>query len=220
VVPLELATATRPRRPTAPLSPLACEAPRRSERQQSKEGRSLNNPAEHGAAEGSRAEAVHGAHGAIDDTVHAAPPAQLNRLAASATNHCLTGCLIGEVTGMIIATAFGWGNIASIALAIGLAFLFGYSLTSLPLLRARLPLAAIVSIALAADTVSIAIMELIDNGFVLLVPGAMEAGLGDLRFWAPLLGGFVIAWPFAFAVNRAMIRRGKGHAVVHQYHGH
>jgi hypothetical protein len=143
----------------------------------------------------------------------------LNALAASATNHCLTGCVIGEVTGMVIATALGWGDIASIALAVALAFLFGYTLTSLPLIRAGLTLSAIVPIALAADTVSIAIMELIDNTFVLLVPGAMEAGLGDLRFWLPLLGGFVIAWPFAFAVNRALIRRGKGHAVVHEYHG-
>ena len=154
----------------------------------------------------------------IDRGHHAAAPGELNRLATSATNHCLTGCVIGEVVGMVIATAFGWGNLASIVLAIALAFLFGYSLTSLPLLRARLPFAAIVPIALAADTVSIAIMELIDNGFVLIVPGAMDAGLGDLRFWTPLLGGFVIAWPFAFAANRAMIRRGKGHAVVHQYH--
>ena len=121
---------------------------------------------------------------------------------------------------MVIATALGWGDVASIALAVGLAFLFGYALTSLPLFRAGLPFAAIVPIALAADTISIAIMELIDNGFILLVPGAMEAGLGELRFWAPLLGGFVIAWPFAFAVNRAMIRRGKGHAVVHEHHGH
>jgi hypothetical protein len=149
---------------------------------------------------------------------HAAVPADLNRLATSATNHCLTGCVIGEVTGMTIATALGWGDLASIALAVALAFLFGYSLTSLPLLRARIPFAAIVPIALAADTVSIAIMEFIDNAFMLVVPGAMEAGLGDLRFWAPLLGGFAIAWPFAFAVNRAMIRRGKGHAVVHEYH--
>jgi hypothetical protein len=142
----------------------------------------------------------------------------LNRLATSATNHCLTGCVIGEVTGMTIATALGWGDVASIALAVGLAFLFGYSLTSLPLLRSGLALAAVVPIALAADTVSIAIMEVIDNATMLLVPGAMEAGLTDLRFWAPLLGGFVIAWPFAFAVNRTMIRRGKGHAVVHEYH--
>jgi hypothetical protein len=142
----------------------------------------------------------------------------LNRLAVSATNHCLTGCLIGEVVGMVIATALGWSDVASIALAVSLAFLFGYVLTSIPLIRAGLALGAIISIALAADTVSIAIMELIDNAFILLVPGAMEAGLTDLRFWAPLLGGFAIAWPFAFAVNRAMIRRGKGHAVVHEYH--
>jgi hypothetical protein len=142
----------------------------------------------------------------------------LNRLATSATNHCLTGCLIGEVTGMTIATALGWGDVASIALAVGLAFLFGYALTSWPLLRAGLTFAAVVPIALTADTVSIAIMELIDNATMLLVPGAMEAGLTDLRFWLPLLGGFAIAWPFAFAVNRAMIARGTGHAVVHDYH--
>jgi hypothetical protein len=161
-----------------------------------------------------------GTRAASDHKAHAPAAAELNRLATSATNHCLTGCVIGEVTGMMIATALGWGNVASIAVAVALAFLFGYSLTSLPLLRARLPFAAIVPIALAADTVSIAIMELVDNGFMLVVPGALEAGLGDFRFWAPLLGGFVIAWPFAFAVNRAMIRRGKGHAVVHQYHEH
>ena len=144
----------------------------------------------------------------------------LNRLATSATNHCLTGCVLGEVTGMMIATALGWGDFASIALAVGLAFLFGYSLTSIPLLRAKLAFAAIVPIALAADTVSIAIMEAIDNAAMLLVPGAMEAGLGDLRFWAPLLGGFAIAWPVAFLVNRAMIRRGQGHAAVHEHHAH
>jgi Domain of unknown function (DUF4396) len=142
----------------------------------------------------------------------------LNRLATSATNHCLTGCLTGEVTAMVIATAFAWGDVASIAAGVALGFLFGYAFTSVPLLRAGLALGAIVPIALAADTVSIAIMELIDNLTIVLVPGALEAGLGDLRFWLPLLGGFVIAWPFAFAVNRALIRRGKGHAVAHEYH--
>jgi hypothetical protein len=182
----------------------------------------------HGAHAQHEAASHHGAHRHPSDApaaAHghadaAATPRELNRLATSATNHCLTGCVIGEVLGMTIATALGWGDLASIALAVSLAFLFGYSLTSLPLIRARLPLAAIVPIALAADTISIAIMEVIDNAFMLAVPGAMEAGLGDFRFWAPLLGGFVIAWPFAFLVNRAMIRRGKGHAVVHQHHAH
>ena len=149
---------------------------------------------------------------------HSSGEQSLNRLATSATNHCLTGCVLGEVTGMVIATALGWGDIASITLAVVLAFLFGYALTSIPLLRSGLALAAVVPIALAADTVSIAIMELIDNAAMILVPGAMEAGLTDLRFWAPLLGGFVLAWPFAFAVNRAMIRRGKGHAAAHAHH--
>jgi hypothetical protein len=157
-------------------------------------------------------------HATTDDGAHAAAPGELNRLATSATNHCLTGCVIGEVSGMAIATALGWSDVASIALAVGLAFLFGYSLTSWPLLRARLALTAVVPIALAADTVSIAIMEFIDNLTMVLVPGALEAGLGDILFWLPLLGGFVIAWPFAYAVNRAMIQRGKGHAVVHEYH--
>jgi hypothetical protein len=159
-----------------------------------------------------------------DDQAESAPhghrDASVNRLAASATNHCLTGCVLGEVTGMVIATALGWGDVASIALAVTLAFLFGYTLTSLPLLRSGLTVASVIPIALAADTVSIAIMEVIDNAAMILVPGAMEAGLTDLRFWTPLLGGFVIAWPFAFAANRALIRRGKGHAVVHQYHHH
>jgi hypothetical protein len=155
----------------------------------------------------------------VDHTHHRGHAAQsLNQLAASATNHCLTGCLLGEVTGMIIATALGWGNIATIALSVALAFVFGYSLTSIPLVRAGLPLVAIVPIALAADTVSIAIMELVDNLTVIIVPGALEAGLSDARFWLPLLGGFALAWPFAFLVNKWMIGRGKGHAVMHDYH--
>ena len=139
----------------------------------------------------------------------------LNRLAFTATNHCLTGCVIGEVTGMAIATALGWGDLASIALAVALAFLFGYSLTMVPLLRGGLALAAAVGIALTADTISIAIMEAIDNFFVWLVPGAMEAGLGDGLFWWPIATGFAIAYPFAFLAQRALIARGKGHA-----HGH
>jgi hypothetical protein len=159
-------------------------------------------------------------HDRPDDRAgHAAHGGQsLNGLAVSATNHCLTGCVIGEVSGMAIGTAFGWGNLATIALAVGLAYLFGFGLTSLPLFRAGLAFGAIVPIALAADTVSITIMEVIDNAFVLVVPGAMEAGLGDPLLWAAVAGGFVIAYPFAFLANRYMIGRGKGHAVVHQYH--
>lgn len=144
----------------------------------------------------------------------------MNGLAFTATNHCLTGCVIGEVAGMAIATAFGWGNVASLVLAVALAFLFGYTLTSIPLLRARLALATVVTTALAADTISIAIMETIDNLFVVLVPGSMEAGLGQALFWWPLLGGFVIAYPFAFLAQRYLIARGRGHAVVHEHHGH
>jgi hypothetical protein len=147
-----------------------------------------------------------------------ATPGHLNRLAASATTHCLTGCVIGEVLGMFIGTAFGWGNLATIALAVGLAYLFGFGLTSLPLFRAGLTLAAIVPIALAADTVSITIMEVIDNLTVLLIPGAMEAGVDEPLIYAGIAAGFAIAYPFAFLANRYMIGRGKGHAVVHEYH--
>ena len=142
----------------------------------------------------------------------------LNRLAASATTHCLTGCVIGEVTGMVVGTAIGLAEVTTMVLAIVLAFLFGYALTAYPLVKAQLAFGTIVTTAFAADTVSIAIMEAIDNGFILLVPGAIEAGLGEALFWWPLLTGFAIAWPFSFLVNRAMIGRGKGHAVVHQYH--
>ena len=142
----------------------------------------------------------------------------LDALALSATFHCLTGCVIGEVVGMVIGTALGWSDLATIALAIGLAYVFGFALTSLPLFRAGLTFGAIVPIALAADTVSITIMEAIDNAFVLLVPGAMEAGLGDPLLWAAIAGGFVVAFPFAFLANRFLIARGRGHAVVHRYH--
>ncbi len=154
-------------------------------------------------------------------TEHASPTGSaLNGLALSATVHCLTGCVIGEVAGMAIGTALGWGNLATIALAIGLAYFFGFGLTSVPLFKAGLTFAAVVPVALAADTVSITIMEAIDNAFVALIPGAMEAGLTEPLLWASIAGGFVIAFPFAWAANRYMIARGKGHAVVHAHHGH
>jgi Domain of unknown function (DUF4396) len=146
---------------------------------------------------------------------------ELTQQAVSATLHCLTGCLIGEVVGMVLATWWGWGDLASIALAVGLAFVFGYTLTITPVLRAGVAFGAALGVALAADTLSIAVMELVDNAFILAVPGAMEAGLADLLFWGPLLGGFAIAFVVTVPVNRAMIGRGKGHAVAHQYHhGH
>jgi hypothetical protein len=146
------------------------------------------------------------------------PAQDLNGLAISATNHCLTGCAIGEVSGMVIATALAWGNVGQIALAVGLAYLFGFSLTVVPLVRAGLAAGVVVSTALAADTISISIMELIDNVFVVLVPGAMEAGVDDPLLYTSVAGGFVIAYPFAFLANRYLIARGKGHAVVHEYH--
>ena len=145
---------------------------------------------------------------------------ELNRLSVAATLHCMTGCLLGEVTGLVIATALGWGDAATIALAVALAYLFGYALTSRPLFRAGLTLSAVIPIALATDTISITIMEIVENVTMLAFPGAMDAGLGDLRFWGPMLLGFVIAFPFAFAANRWLLQRGKGHALVHAYHHH
>jgi hypothetical protein len=143
----------------------------------------------------------------------------LNRLALSATTHCLTGCVIGEVAGMAIATALGWPNGVQIALAVFLAYVFGFGLTALPLVRAGLAVAVVVSTAFAADTVSITIMEAIDNLAIVLIPDAMEAGLGDALFWGSIAAGFAIAFPVAFVANRWMIARGKGHAVVHEHHG-
>jgi hypothetical protein len=142
------------------------------------------------------------------------------RTATSATLHCLTGCAIGEVLGMIIATAAGWGNAASIAISIGLAFVFGYALTGVGLLRAGLALAAVIPLALASDTLSIATMEVVDNLFLLVVPGAIEAELRDPLFWWSLAVAQAIAFVVAVPVNRALIRRGKGHAVVHEHHQH
>jgi len=139
----------------------------------------------------------------------------VDRMALSATLHCLTGCAIGEVVGVIIGTALGWSNGPTIVLAIVLAFVFGYSLTSLPLLRAGLALAAVVPIALASDTLSIAVMELVDNAIILVIPGAMDAGLDDVLFWGSLSFALFVAGFFAYPVNRWLLQRGKGHAAVH-----
>jgi hypothetical protein len=144
----------------------------------------------------------------------------LNRLAFSATLHCLTGCAIGEVLGVAIGTALGWRNFPTIVLAVVLAFLFGYSFTAVPLLRSGFALAAAAGIALAADTVSIAVMELVDNAVILVVPGAMEAGLADPLFWVSLALAFALAFLAAFPVNRWLIARGRGHAVAHAVHAH
>jgi hypothetical protein len=139
----------------------------------------------------------------------------LDAVALSATLHCLTGCAIGEVLGMVIGTALGFSEWGTVALAVGLAFLFGYSLTSLPLLRAGLALSAVVPIALATDTFSIAVMEIVDNAIMLSIPGAMESGVGDILFWGALSFALVVAGVIAYPVNRWLITRGKGHAVLH-----
>jgi hypothetical protein len=147
--------------------------------------------------------------------------AALTGLAVSATLHCLTGCAIGEVAGMVIGTAFGLSNLATILVSIALAFVFGYSLTSFPLIRAGLALSAVVPIALASDTLSITTMEIVDNSIVAAVPGALDAGLGDLLFWGSLSFSLAVAGLVAVPVNRWLIARGKGHAVVHEsgHHG-
>ena len=141
----------------------------------------------------------------------------LNRTAWSATLHCLTGCAIGEVLGMVIGTALGWGNGATIALAVVLAFMFGYALTLLPLLKA-MAVSSALKLALAADTASITVMEIIDNAIMLVIPGAMDAGLNSLLFWGSLAFSLAVAAVAAFPVNRWLIARGKGHAVVHAHH--
>lgn len=142
----------------------------------------------------------------------------LDRVAISATLHCLTGCALGEVTGMAVAAALGWSALASIALAVGLAYLFGFTLTALPLVKAGLSASAVVSTAVAADTVSITIMEAIDNVFIAAVPGALDASVGDPLLWGSVVAGFAVAFPFAFLANRFMIARGKGCAAAHQHH--
>ena len=144
----------------------------------------------------------------------------LTRSAVQATLHCLTGCAIGEVLGMVLATAFGWGNALSIAVSIVLAFVFGYSLTIRPVLRAGVGFRRAVGVAFASDTVSITTMEIVDNAFILVVPGALAAGLTDALFWWSLGLSLVIAFVITVPVNRWLIARGRGHAVVHELHAH
>ena len=144
----------------------------------------------------------------------------LNRLAFTATVHCLSGCATGEVLGLVIGTALGWATGPTIVLAVVLAFLFGYAFTMIPLLRAGLAFGAVLKLALAADTASIFIMEVIDNGIMLIIPGAMDAGLSSPLFWGSLAAALLIAGAFAYPLNRWLISRGKGHAVVHQHHQH
>jgi hypothetical protein len=153
-------------------------------------------------------------------TAHSHGSGSLNRAAVQATLHCLTGCAMGEVLGMVIATALLWGNAASIAISIVLAFFFGYGLTLSPIVRAGVPLRRALGLAFASDTLSICVMELVDNAFIVLVPGALAAGLADGLFWWSLAVSLVIAFAVALPVNRWLIVRGRGHAVVHELHTH
>lgn len=149
------------------------------------------------------------------------PAPSLNQLAVSATNHCLTGCAAGEIVGLVLATWWGWDTLPSIGLAIGLAFVFAYALTMRPLLGAGLPIGRALRIAFAADTLSIVAMETVDNAVILAIPNAMTAGLTDVLFWGSLALSLAIAWVVAFPVNRWLLSRGQGHALVTEYHaGH
>ena len=151
---------------------------------------------------------------------HQHADASLTRSAVQATLHCLTGCAIGEILGMVISTAFGFGNALSIVVSVGLAFVFGYGLTLRPVIAAGVAPRRAFSLAFASDTLSISTMEIVDNAFILLVPGAISAGLGDSVFWWSLLTSLVIAFAAAVPVNRYLIARGKGHAVMHEFHQH
>jgi hypothetical protein len=157
----------------------------------------------------------------MDPTMHTQRPTgtALTRMAISATLHCLTGCAIGEVLGMVIGTALGWSDVQTIVLAVALAFVFGYSFTIGPVMRSGLSLRAAIPVALAADTVSITVMEIVDNAIMLAVPGAMEAHLDSWLFWGALAFALAVAFVVTVPVNRWLISRGKGHAVVHAHHG-
>lgn len=168
----------------------------------------MNKPSPHGATHG-HDESNHGHH----------DMGSVNRMAVSATLHCLTGCAIGEIVGLIIGTALGLSNLATIALAVALAFLFGYSLSTLPLLKAGLALGAALSVVLAADTLSILTMEVVDNLVMAVIPGAMNAGLVNPIFWVGMMIALTAAFFAAYPVNRVLLQRGKGHALTHQYHG-
>jgi len=154
---------------------------------------------------------------------HATPSAErpsLNRLAFGATTHCLTGCSIGEVLGMVIGTALAWGNWPTVALSVVLAFVFGYLMTLLPLLQTGMELGAALTLALASDTLSITVMEIVDSVVMVVIPGAMDAGLTDPLFWVSLTVSLVLAGIAAFPANRWLIAKGRGHALVHAHHGH
>lgn len=151
---------------------------------------------------------------------HGESDGSLTATAVSATLHCLTGCAIGEVTGLALATALGWSDGASIAASIVLAFVFGYALTMIPLLRSGMPVRRVVPLAFASDTLSIATMEVVDSLIVIAIPGAMAAGLGDALFWGSLAVALGVAFLVAVPVNRWLLARGKGHAVVHALHDH
>jgi hypothetical protein len=156
-------------------------------------------------------------HGAGDRRA-AAHQAALNRTAWSATLHCLTGCAIGQVLGMVIGTALGWSTGATIAIAVAFAFVFGYALTMIPLMSAGLPIGQVAKLALAADTASIAVMEVVDNAIMLVIPGAMVAGLDSVLFWGSLAVALAVAAVAAFSVNRWLIARGRGHVMLHAHH--
>ncbi len=158
------------------------------------------------------------AHHEVDGAQAHSATTSLNRLALTATAHCLTGCAIGEVLGLVIGTALDWAAGSTIALAVVLAFFFGYAFTMVPLLRSGLAFPVVLRLAFAADTVSILIMEVVDNAIMLLIPSAMAAGLNTWLFWGSLALALLIAGAVAFPVNRWLISRGKGHAVVHSHH--
>ena len=163
---------------------------------------------------------THDHHHGLAHHGHAHEQMSLTRTAIQATLHCLTGCAIGEILGMVIATALGLANAPSIALSIALAFAFGYALTLRPVTRAGIPFKRALRLAFASDTLSIATMEIVDNAFIVLVPGALAAGLADGLFWWSLLTSLVIAFVVTVPVNRALIARGRGHAAIHELHAH